>query len=139
MSSSYWCYRCSRFVRVWRQDVVICPDCDSGFVEQIEHPSRSVHVEARRRRFPAAAMYMIGPRPTTDQNSRPPVAPRRSRRNGGDRSPFNPVIVLRGSPDRSGQVSGKNESKVSEGSAQTRSGILRFACDEHVGGYNQCL
>ena len=108
MSSSYWCYRCSRFVRVWRQDVVICPDCDSGFVEQIEHPSRSVHVEARRRRLPATAMYMIGPRPTTDQNSRPPVAPRRSRRNGGDRSPFNPVIVLRGSPDRSGQVSGEN-------------------------------
>ena len=31
-------------------------------------------------------------------------------------------------------MSGKNESKASEGSAQTRSGILRFACDEHVGG-----
>ncbi|KAJ1376680.1 Zinc finger, RING-type [Sesbania bispinosa] len=94
-TSSYWCYRCSRFVRVWRQDTVVCPDCDGGFIEEIEHPARSVHVDGRRRRFPAAAMYMIGQRPGSDQNSRP-AALRRTRRNGGDRSPFNPVIVLRG-------------------------------------------
>ncbi|XP_027336595.1 probable E3 ubiquitin-protein ligase RHC2A [Abrus precatorius] len=93
-TSSYWCYRCSRFVSVWRQDTVVCPDCDGGFIEEIEHPARSVHVDGRRRRFPAAAMYMIGQRPNFDQNSRPSL--RRSRRNGGDRSPFNPVIVLRG-------------------------------------------
>ncbi|KAK7290158.1 hypothetical protein RIF29_04384 [Crotalaria pallida] len=94
-TSSYWCYRCSRFVRVWRQDTVVCPECDGGFIEEIQHPARAVHVDGRRRRFPAAAMYMIGQRPSSDQNSRPPL--RRTRRNGGDRSPFNPVIVLRGS------------------------------------------
>ncbi|XP_004503159.1 probable E3 ubiquitin-protein ligase RHC2A [Cicer arietinum] len=95
-TSSYWCYRCSRFVRVGRQETVTCPDCDGGFVEEIEHPSHSVHVDSRRRRFPAAAMYMIGQHPGSDDNSRPPFL-RRTRRNGGDRSPFNPVIVLRGS------------------------------------------
>ncbi|XP_014496376.1 probable E3 ubiquitin-protein ligase RHC2A [Vigna radiata var. radiata] len=94
-TSSYWCYRCSRFVRVFRQDAVVCPDCDGGFIEEIEHPPRSVHLDPRRRRFPAAAMYMIGQRPASDNAARPFL--RRTRRNGGDRSPFNPVIVLRGS------------------------------------------
>ncbi|KAF7816425.1 putative E3 ubiquitin-protein ligase RHC2A [Senna tora] len=107
-TSSYWCYRCSRFVRVSRQDTVVCPDCDSGFVEEIEQPPRPVHVDSRRRRFPGAAMYMIGHRPTSDQNSRPPL--RRTRRNGGDRSPYNPVIVLRGSPDGS-RHEGEGESR----------------------------
>ncbi|KAI4307608.1 hypothetical protein L6164_030780 [Bauhinia variegata] len=104
-TSSYWCYRCSRFVREWRQDLVVCPDCESGFVEEIEHPARSVPVVPGRRRFPAAAMYMIGHRPTSDQNSRPAL--RRTRRNGGDRSTFNPVIVLRGSSDGAGHEGGE--------------------------------
>lgn len=83
---------------------MVCPDCNSGFVEEIEQPPRLVHVDSRRRRFPAAAMYMIGHRPNSEQNPRPPL--RRTRRNGGDRSPFNPVIVLRGSSDGSGQEGG---------------------------------
>lgn len=74
---------------------MVCPDCDGGFIEEIEHPPRSVHLDPRRRRFPAAAMYMIGQRPASDNAARPAL--RRTRRNGGDRSPFNPVIVLRGS------------------------------------------
>ena len=86
-----------------------CPDCDGGFVEEIEPPPRSVNLDARRRRFPAAAMYMIGQRPNSssdqnnnviDHNNNSAInrhALRRTRRNGGDRSPFNPVIVLRGS------------------------------------------
>ena len=83
----------------------MCPECDSGFVEEIDPPARSVHVEAhRRRRFPAAAMYMIGRHhhPNFDDNS-----PRQGHRRlhcqnintaagGGDRPPFNPVIMLRG-------------------------------------------
>lgn len=48
-----------------------------------------------RRRFPAAAMYMLG-------NERSDLRSRRSRRNNGDRSPFNPVIVLRGPADGGG-------------------------------------
>ncbi|OIW14180.1 hypothetical protein TanjilG_21320 [Lupinus angustifolius] len=93
-TSSYWCYRCSRFIRVWTQDTVVCPDCNGGFIEEIEHPERDTHADNRQQRLPAAAMYMIGQRPNSDQNSQPPI--RRTSRGGGDRSPFNPVIVLRG-------------------------------------------
>ncbi|KAA8534189.1 hypothetical protein F0562_031618 [Nyssa sinensis] len=96
-SSSYWCYSCSQFVRVWNLDSIACPDCNGGFIEEIEDPTRSVLTESRRRRFPAAAMYMIGNGQNSDQNSSPRV--RRRRRNGGDRSSFNPVIVLRGPSD----------------------------------------
>lgn len=84
--------------------MVLCPECGGGFVEEIEQPPRPVHVDSRPRRIPAAAMYMIGQRHMSDQNSRPPL--RRTRRNGGERSPYNPVIVLRGSPDRSSPEGG---------------------------------
>ena len=116
-TASYWCYRCSRFVRASGQDgSVTCPDCESGFVEAMEEdPPRTVHVDSRRRRIPAAAMYMIGtPHPHhhhhhhhhhgsnnsshhNQSNSSGPTL-RRLRRTGPDRSPFNPVIVLRGGP-----------------------------------------
>ncbi|KAK4403294.1 E3 ubiquitin-protein ligase RDUF2 [Sesamum angolense] len=100
MPSTYWCYRCSRFVRVGTQDSINCPDCNGGFVEEIETPSRSSLSESRRRRFPAAAMYMVRT-PESGPGSGSSSSPRlrRSRRNGGDRSPFNPVIVLRGPND----------------------------------------
>lgn len=112
-TSSYWCYRCNRLVRVLSQeDSVICPDCESGFVEAIDYPSRTLPVDARRRRFPAAAMYMIGHRSTSpDQSSGPTL--RRFRRTGGDRSPFNPVIVLRGPSD--GATDANNGSGESRG------------------------
>lgn len=96
-SSSYWCYRCNRSVRVSNPDSISCPDCDGGFVEEIGTPPRSALSDSRRRRFPAAAMYMVGNGRNSDQGSSPGL--RRSRRNGGDRSPFNPVIVLRGPSD----------------------------------------
>lgn len=93
VTSSYWCYRCSQFVRVWSQDSVICPNCDGGFIEEIESPPQSILHDAGRGRYPAAAMYRIGSRSNSEQNSGSNL--RRSRRSGGDRSPFNPVIVLR--------------------------------------------
>ncbi|CAN6565558.1 unnamed protein product [Malus baccata var. baccata] len=111
VTPSYWCYRCCRFVRVFNDaDVstvsavsssVLCPDCESGFVEEIDNPTRSGNVNSRRsRRFPAAAMYMIGTNngsgSNPDHTASGPSGPRRVRRNNGDRSPFNPVIVLRG-------------------------------------------
>ncbi|XP_028776164.1 probable E3 ubiquitin-protein ligase RHC2A [Neltuma alba] len=105
-ASSYWCYRCSRFVRVRRQDVVVCPDCDSGFVEEIEQMPRPASiVDSRPRRFPAASMYMIG---NNHQNSGRTLRPalRRARRSGGDISMVNPVVVLRGSPNRASHDSG---------------------------------
>ncbi|KAL2549595.1 zinc finger (C3HC4-type RING finger) family protein [Forsythia ovata] len=90
VTSSYWCYRCNRFVSVWTQDSITCPDCNGGFVEEIDTPNR-------RRRFPAASMYMVQtPDSSPSLGSGSSSRLRRSRRNGGDRSPFNPVIVLRG-------------------------------------------
>ncbi|CAN4090098.1 unnamed protein product [Withania somnifera] len=90
MSSTYWCYRCNRFYRVWSEESITCPDCNTGFVEEIEAPTRSTLSESRRHRFPPA------PAIQTDQSSGSNPSLRRNRRNTGDRSPFNPVIVLRG-------------------------------------------
>ncbi|GLT75436.1 hypothetical protein SLA2020_471620 [Shorea laevis] len=93
-ASSYWCYRCNRFVRIWNQDSISCPDCNSGFIEEMENPPRAILGGARGSgRFPVAGMYMIN---SPDQISPSAAVYRRSRRHGGDRSPFNPVIVLRG-------------------------------------------
>ncbi|KAL4575080.1 hypothetical protein LXL04_021921 [Taraxacum kok-saghyz] len=95
-SSSYWCYRCRRFIDVpthLLDSSFFCPDCNGGFVEDIGSPTQipeSPLSDSHRRRFPAAALY----RDENEQQS-PPVL-RRARRNAGDRSPFNPVIVLRG-------------------------------------------
>ncbi|XVE99592.1 hypothetical protein REPUB_Repub03eG0213100 [Reevesia pubescens] len=94
-TTSYWCYRCSRFVRIFNQGLISCPDCNGGFIEEIDnhyHATRAIHAETHRigsNRFPAGAMYNNGTTPTS-------TILRRNRRNGRDRSPFNPVIVLRG-------------------------------------------
>ncbi|KAJ4704644.1 E3 ubiquitin-protein ligase RING1-like [Melia azedarach] len=89
--SSYWCYRCNRVTRVRarNQDSAMCPGCGTGFIEQLDAHSRSA-----LQRFPPAEMYF-----DSSQNLESLTIPRlrRTRRNGGDRSPFNPVIVLRGS------------------------------------------
>ncbi|KAK1321236.1 E3 ubiquitin-protein ligase RING1 [Acorus calamus] len=94
-TSSYWCYRCSRLVRAWtRDDAIVCPDCDGGFVEEIEAPPRAAAVPSAARRVPrtTAAVFLgdhgVGHHPTPSL--------RRRRNAAGDRSPFNPVIVLRG-------------------------------------------
>ncbi|CAA2934530.1 probable E3 ubiquitin-protein ligase RHC2A [Olea europaea var. sylvestris] len=109
MNSAYWCYRCNRFVRVWTQDSIACPDCNSGFVEEIENSTGSSLSDSRRRRFPASAMYMMrnpesGPGSLSGSGPSSGSSPRlrRNRRNGGDRSPFNPVVVLRGPNDGGG-------------------------------------
>ncbi|PHT78102.1 E3 ubiquitin-protein ligase [Capsicum annuum] len=78
--SSYWCYRCTRFVRISAGNDVVCPHCDSGFIEFAE--GNIAGSPESRRRFPDRSSVNMGSR--------------RSRRNNrGDRSPFNPVIVLR--------------------------------------------
>lgn len=96
--SSLWCYRCNRFIRVWAQDTILCPDCGSGFVERIDNLSRPPG-----RRFPSSAMYHEN-RNDLDQDPVPRV--RRARRSGVDRPLFNPVIVLRGSADVSSSDGG---------------------------------
>lgn len=98
-SSNYWCYRCNRFVRVPpHASSVSCPDCGGGFLEELSSPPR-LAAEHRRRRFPSSSAAAVSS--AVDSSSR-----HRNRRNSpGDRSPFNPVIVLRGAsdfqPDRS--------------------------------------
>lgn len=88
-TTSYWCYRCTRFVRVWVQDSTLsCPHCETGFLEEIEttpHPQPPpIH---HHRRFPSSHVHDQNPAPTSRRVRRAPV----------DRSsPFNPVIVLRG-------------------------------------------
>ncbi|CAH9109239.1 unnamed protein product [Cuscuta epithymum] len=95
--SSYWCYRCARFVRVFSENHVVCPHCDSGFVEAVDSAPASPESLPR---FPS-----WGDR--SEENQTASVVHRRSRRNRGDRSPFNPVIVLR-SPSESGREDGRD-------------------------------
>ncbi|WCJ19649.1 RING/U-box superfamily protein [Euphorbia peplus] len=96
-SPYYWCYRCSRFIRVGSgsdERITSCPDCESGFVEELE-----IGEDVSGQRFPppapdsapavpSPAMLMMG---AADRGPG-----RRTRRITGDRSPINPVIVLRG-------------------------------------------
>ncbi|KAK8953052.1 E3 ubiquitin-protein ligase RING1 [Platanthera guangdongensis] len=83
MEASYWCYRCSRLVRAWPQNAIVCPDCDGGFLEEVGTPPRLLRI-------------------------------RRHRRLGvGDRSPFNPVIVLRGPGDVGGGGGGDSDRPAS--------------------------
>ncbi|XP_059297646.1 E3 ubiquitin-protein ligase RDUF1 [Lycium ferocissimum] len=82
--SSYWCYRCTRFVNISTDNDVVCPHCNTGFIELAEgnnntnNNNNNINSPESRRNMSSS---------------------RRSRRNAragaGDRSPFNPVIVLR--------------------------------------------
>ncbi|RWW31046.1 hypothetical protein GW17_00004355 [Ensete ventricosum] len=106
-ASSYWCYRCSRFVRVWPQDAIVCPDCDGGFLEEVEIPPPRLspaNESRRRRRIPsdgaAHALGSDGSNAAARPREPSELRYRRNRRaSAGDRSPFNPVIVLRGPSD----------------------------------------
>ncbi|XP_021888385.1 E3 ubiquitin-protein ligase RDUF2-like [Carica papaya] len=107
---SYWCYRCNRFIRirVRPRESILCPNCGAGFVEEIETPSRS----PLHHRLPAAdAMYVPNQDPSPGLSPIPSPRFRRTRRAGGDRSPFNPVIVLRGS---TGDTGGGNDGTAGE-------------------------
>ncbi|KAM7527754.1 hypothetical protein LguiB_031164 [Lonicera macranthoides] len=85
-TASYWCYRCSGFVRVLSEDNVACPHCDGGFVEAVDPMSPP---ESGRRFTHRSDLD----RTSSNYNNN---RFRRGRRQNGDRSPFNPVIVLRG-------------------------------------------
>lgn len=79
-TTSYWCYQCNRFFLISNEDPITCPDCDGGFIEQIDnvpHAARALHADSRLVRGNGFSTTL-----------------RRSRMNGGDRSPFNPLIVL---------------------------------------------
>ncbi|XP_028788409.1 E3 ubiquitin-protein ligase RDUF2-like [Neltuma alba] len=93
LPASYWCYSCTRFVRLSDRGDVACPHCQSGFVEEIhDHPSSDHHHLS-----PFPPPIFPDSAPTSYDFSRQGF--RRRRRNAGNRSPFNPVIVLRGPVD----------------------------------------
>lgn len=73
-TASYWCYRCTRFITV--TNTLICPHCDTGFIEAVDShaPSHPSDLRLRRRR-------------------------RRNHHHHHDWTPFNPVIVLRAVTD----------------------------------------
>ncbi|XP_050203862.1 E3 ubiquitin-protein ligase RDUF1-like [Mercurialis annua] len=100
-TTSYWCHRCTRFISVLSSsDEIVnisCPHCEDGFIEEMD--ASNSQSDNPHRRF----LYMLSDqnntRPTTQPDSSdrvPTLRFRRNRRNTGDRSPFNPVIVLRG-------------------------------------------
>ncbi|PON75590.1 43kDa postsynaptic protein [Parasponia andersonii] len=100
--TSYWCYRCTRFVRVRVQESVTCPHCETGFLEEIDSaPSAENH------RHPFSASYLYG-----DDSGRaqaPTLGSRRVRRGASRRSAFNPVIVLRGTTAEEGGAGGEGD------------------------------
>lgn len=88
-------------VRIWNSDSIACPDCNSGFIEEVENPPPAVlggAVGSGRFPVPAAAILSNN---SPDRSNNPSNVLHRGRRQGGDRSPFNPVIVLRGAGDGS--------------------------------------
>ncbi|XP_022752721.1 E3 ubiquitin-protein ligase RDUF2-like [Durio zibethinus] len=104
-TSSYWCYSCTRLVRVLALDngannTVACPYCDGGFIEEIETSDN------HNRRFPS--MFMITSNDNNRQNSNRTrnLVFRRNRRSSVDRSNINPIIVLRGTTDGDNNNSG---------------------------------
>lgn len=119
-SAQSWCYRCNGFVTITNQDSTSCPDCNTGFIEELETPPPAVFSIPRggSGRFPASAMYMvISPDRTSPSNSH-----RSTRRQSGDRSPFNPVVVLRGGesggsidPIENSNSNSNSNSRVSDG------------------------
>lgn len=94
-SSSYWCHRCSRFIRVWSHEPIVCSVCNSGFIEEIDSPLQSIP----GRGFPGTAMYMLGRNRLNSES--------RHRPRGGDHSPFNPMILLRDPADGGGIDNGR--------------------------------
>jgi len=84
---SYWCYSCTRFVHLSSEATIACPHCQSGFVEEI--------------RADASPRHRLSPFPDDHLSLRRQGFRRRRRDAAGNRSPFNPVIVLRGPGDDS--------------------------------------
>ncbi|KAL8191609.1 hypothetical protein R6Q57_028340 [Mikania cordata] len=98
-TTSYWCYRCTRIIRIMDGDAVVCPHCDGEFIESVDF-SLSPPPEPRRR----SSMFTLGNNDRSDLRLR-----RDARRNRSNRSPFNPVIVFRGAEGGGDDNSGGGE------------------------------
>ncbi|KAI9124262.1 hypothetical protein K1719_005562 [Acacia pycnantha] len=86
VGSSYWGYRCNQFVRVTIgvEETWLCPDCGSGFIEEIR-----THTHSPFHRFPSPSMY-VDDESVSEQRASPRI--RLGPRNAGDRSLFNIVF-----------------------------------------------
>ncbi|KAF8082719.1 hypothetical protein N665_0809s0021 [Sinapis alba] len=89
ITSSYWCYSCTRFVSVWSESEqgttvsVACPHCDGGFIEEITDSSSAAA------ELPPPASSEVR---SINNNRRSIIRRRRANRHPS----FNPVIVLQG-------------------------------------------
>lgn len=92
MEASYWCYSCSRFVRAFPGEPISCPDCHGGFLEAIGNTPPASGGVLRRSRTTSSGVESFSAARRVDFGSR-----RNRRASVGHGSPFNPVIVLRGS------------------------------------------
>ncbi|KAJ0245956.1 E3 ubiquitin-protein ligase RDUF2 [Hirschfeldia incana] len=107
ITTSYWCYSCTRFVSVWAEqgtttttDGLACPLCDGGFIEEANESSSS----------PAAAELATAPSDevrSVNSSRRSVIRRRRSTR----RPSFNPVIVLQGGAGGEGEEGGDSAAR----------------------------
>ncbi|KAG9145425.1 hypothetical protein Leryth_021344 [Lithospermum erythrorhizon] len=92
-TSSYWCYQCNRLIGILNNGDLICPHCDTGFIEAVADPTT----------LPAPPSPPQLRRPSLDGSGF-----RRSRRSRDNTSPYNPVILLRSPQQSRNSVSGDN-------------------------------
>ncbi|KAI3980483.1 hypothetical protein MKX01_008900 [Papaver californicum] len=120
---SYWCYRCSRFVR---DNFGVCSECEFGFTEEIEAPS----TQSESPIVSFLSDTMNGLSDDTNYRFRPRNREYHLRR-------FNTAIVIRGDDGVNGRERGNYELYVDNGS-----GLLpcSSAIQESVESrYNQLL
>ncbi|XP_010520270.2 PREDICTED: E3 ubiquitin-protein ligase RDUF2-like, partial [Tarenaya hassleriana] len=115
ITTSYWCYSCTRFVSAWTdQDAtaaagsVSCPYCDGGFIEEVEDSTVAAATSEVR---------------SVNHTRRSMIRRRRSVR----RPSFNPVIVLQGG----GGASERDDGEAGDGARDRRA--LEFYYDDGSG------
>ncbi|XAR68930.1 Ubiquitin--protein ligase [Bertholletia excelsa] len=90
--SSYWCHGCHGLVRIRAQDSILCSNCGSGFLEEIDH------LQSHRPRWSQVSADMnMNASPSSINESTPRIS--RQWRNTDDRYPFNPIVVLQSNTD----------------------------------------
>ncbi|KAL8152715.1 hypothetical protein V2J09_010475 [Rumex salicifolius] len=137
--STYWCYRCERFVASRSRHIVICPDCGSGFVEELDDSdSTLVPLSPRHLLRPyhsplSISTGAVGVSPNLSHTSYQGAAARRTRRRGAHDQPssFNPVIVLR-SPGENDN-GGDNGSGSGDGESRTERRNYQLYYDDGAG------
>ncbi|KAI3904929.1 hypothetical protein MKW92_009899 [Papaver armeniacum] len=111
---SYWCYRCSKFVR---NNFGFCSKCEFAFVEHIEIPSRSTHIKSPIVSFLSDTKNML--RNHMNYKYRP-------RKRDNHLGQLNLAIVIRGGDGR-GEI-GSYERYIDSGSGLQPCSTIRNSC-----------